>query len=72
MLFEIRFYEHFLPKILSKSSIENVENLSPELKRIIDFIWQEAIGDFKSLFDSNICNETNLFSKFNIQQVFIN
>lgn len=54
----------------SKYSIENSTNLSPELIRLIEFIWNESIGELNELFECDFARDNQSFaSKFNLDQV---
>lgn len=51
-----------------KNSIEKAENMSFDLIKFIDFIWNESIGTFNDLFNNDF-TESNFFTKLNLEQV---
>ena len=52
-----------LQKISWKSTIANVRELEKPIAEFVEFIWKEAIGDLREIFEDN-------FEKLTIDQVF--
>ena len=55
-----------LQQISWKSEILNAKELDKPIIDLIEYIWNEAIGDLQEMFDANL---ESSFKKFTIEQV---